>query len=177
MTRVAQDHAEQHGALVPCEGLWADFFLRGYCPLLAKGEGPEPLRQRALTILSRLYRQWSSVIYAQLQQFQAQWIRPSLSGGVKHRDSVCAAWEVAQALETAVVAQTPHYTGLLDTTKYFDRFDWDVTWHVALCFGFLVALVVLLNTFYRNLSRTFKVAQNFGLLQPMVLDKEMLSLC
>ena len=38
--------------------------LRGYCPLLDKGEGPEPLRQRAfLTILSRSYRQWSSVIY------------------------------------------------------------------------------------------------------------------
>ena len=77
MTRAAQDHAEQHGALVPCESLLADFFLKGYCPLLDKGEGPEPLRQRALTILSPLYRQWSSVIYAQLQQFQAQWIHPS----------------------------------------------------------------------------------------------------
>ena len=51
MTRAAQDHAEQHGALVPCESLWADFFQKGYCPLLDKGEGPEPLRQRALTIL------------------------------------------------------------------------------------------------------------------------------
>ena len=110
MTRIPQDHAEQHGPLVPCEGLLADFFLRGYCPLLDKGEGPEPLRQRALTILSRLYRQWSSVIYAQLQQFQAQWIHPSLSGVVKHRDSVSAAWEVTQALEIAVAAQAPHYT-------------------------------------------------------------------
>ena len=69
---------------------------------------------------------------------------------------------MAQALETAVVAQTSHYTGLLDPTKYFDRFDWDVTWHVALYFGFPVALVVLHNTFYRNLSRTFMVAQHFG---------------
>ena len=53
--RAAQDHAEQHGALVPCESLRADFFLKGYCPLLDKGEGPEPLRQRALTIITRLY--------------------------------------------------------------------------------------------------------------------------
>ena len=60
-----------------------------------------------------------------------------------------------------MAAEELHYTGLLDATKYFDRFDWDVTWHFALYFGFPVALVVLLNTFYRNLSRTFKVAQHF----------------
>ena len=94
-----------------------------------------------------------------MQQFQAQWIHPSLSGGVKHRDSVSAA---CGPKRKAVVAQTSHYNGLLDATKYFDRFDWDVTLHVALYFGFPVALVVLLDTFYRNLSRTFKVAQHFG---------------
>ena len=97
-----------------------------------------------------------------MQQFEAQWIHPSLSGGVRHRESVSATWEVAQALEIAVAAQEPHYTVLLDATKYFDRFDWDVTWCIALYFGFPVALVVLLNTFYWNLSRTFKVARRFG---------------
>ena len=61
-----------------------------------------------------------------------------------------------------MVAQEPHYIGLLDATQHFDRFAWDVTWHIALYFGFPVALDVLLNTFYWNLSRTFNVAQHFG---------------
>ena len=33
--------------------LWAGVFLRGSCPLLNKGECPEPLLERVLTILSR----------------------------------------------------------------------------------------------------------------------------
>ena len=79
------------------------------------------------------------MIYEQLQQFQAQWIHPAFSGRVNTQRLRL------QAFETAVVTQTPHYTGLLDATN-FDRFDWDESWHVALHMGIPVTLIVVLNT-------------------------------
>ena len=63
----------------------------------------------------------------------------------------------------------------MDATKHFDRFDGDVTWHVALHMGFAVALIVVFNTFFlKILSRTFQKLRSIsalGSLQRMVLVK------
>ena len=87
-----------------------------------EGEGPEPLRQRALKLLSRLHRQWPSVTSERLQQTPGSgYILPFLEESHTETPFVLRG-KVAQALETAEVTQIPQYTGLLDATKQLRPF-------------------------------------------------------
>ena len=69
-----------------------------------------------------------------------------------------------------MVTQTPHYTRLLDATKYSDRFDWDMTWHVALHMGFPVAPIVMGQQISPVLLKLRSISV-LSALQPIVLVK------
>ena len=110
--------------------LWPEGLLCGAEPLISKGEGPDPMKQRVLTVLSPLYRMWSGAMYRELQSWQEGWIDDSLRGGRDGNEPLDANFEVTMDVEEALLDRVEMQIASLDYSKYVDRFTWDLTWEM-----------------------------------------------
>ena len=91
-----------------------------------------------------------------------RWMHEAICGGINGSDAEMAAWWSALELEEAAAMLAPKYLALLDSQKYFDRFEWEVLWELMLAMGAPKALVVMLKEINAELYRIIKIDGHYG---------------
>ena len=109
--------------------------LYGLVPLLPKsGESAAtagPTKQRPVTVLPLFYRCYASIRYKHLLKWQAQWIHPSLRGGIPKGETAEISLEVALELELARLSKTNLVVTTLDESKCYDSVVRDIAFGAA----------------------------------------------
>ena len=102
--------------------IWPEAFVTASITLLPKGEGPDPIKQRPITVFPFIYRAYASLRYEDTQAWQDSWATPEVYGAVPNRVVADASWMLALDVEKAVLKSEDLYVALLDNSKYFDYF-------------------------------------------------------
>ena len=143
----------------PCIPEW---LASASAPVLSKGEGPAPLKQRILTVLPVLYRGWAAQTYRQLLPWQAKWSDEAQRGAKPKCEAPDVVVEVQLDVESALCYDTPLYLASLDYSKYYDYFVWNIMWPLMKYMGIPDRLARFLMYFYLGLKRYFKIGAHFS---------------
>ena len=65
------------------QSVWPEALVTASITLLPKGEGPDPIKQRPITVSPFIYRAYASVRYADTQGWQDAWATQELYGAVQ----------------------------------------------------------------------------------------------
>ena len=74
---------------------WPEALVTASITLLSKGEGPDVIKQRPITVFPMIYRAYASIRYKDTQAWQDSWAPQEIFGAVPNRDAVDASWMLA----------------------------------------------------------------------------------
>ena len=101
---------------------WPTSLTTASIAMIPKGEGPDPIKQRPVTVFSYLYREYAGLRYEDTQRWQDSWAPTEMYGATPKRDATDASWMMALEMEEATAMGEELYAVLLDNSKYFGFF-------------------------------------------------------
>ena len=143
-------------------GKWPTTVARATVALLPKGEGPEPLQQRPITITSVVYRLWAATRLRQILSWQEKWAHPSQHGFRPKHSTADALWDLGLRAETALLDGTGLTIVSLDYEKCFDRIPQGIVLALVERLGLPVNVVAAARGIYASLDRRFKLQRGYG---------------
>ncbi|CAE8583822.1 unnamed protein product [Polarella glacialis] len=121
--------------LVEQTGEWPGELMHLLVALIPKPHGTGPDDLRPISIAPLLYRIWASVRAADLNTWQLSWIPDCLHGGVSGRQGSDLYLRVAVELEHALSSGAEYALTLLDYSKFFDNFAWEIEYPLLAAMG------------------------------------------
>jgi hypothetical protein len=123
----------------------------------------DPSNLRPITVLSAVYRIWSSCMFQRLLKWRDSWCPPTICGGRPGSDALQTALEIGLTVEEAIAL---HQRGLLlvslDLSKFFDSIEWGLIDFLAEKFGMPTNLRNGFISFLSSLQRKFKVGGTYS---------------
>jgi hypothetical protein len=146
------------------QALWPQLLLISTVSLIPKSEDAATAADlRPISVLSVVYRAWSSAVTQRLIRWAASsFLPPGIKGGVPGREPMDIFLQVGIEVESAWAEQTTVCGATADVQKFFDRLPRDLVDHTCLCLGVPVTLVNAWRAHVDNSVRHFNVAGGVG---------------
>lgn len=150
--------------VIEATGQWPNEMVHAWVIILPKSEdeSPDTLDQRPITVMSALYRAWSSYRFADAQEWLSERLGPELRGG--RAGGMCEDIVAAVALrhERAAIEGRDAYSILVDRKTCFDLIDRRVAWPLLRRCGVDERVVRPLEALYGRLRRRFVFSRSLG---------------
>ena len=115
------------------------------------------VKLRMITIMSCLYRGWSSMRYEDLTEWPEKWMPKALYGGLTGKCTLQASIPIATAFSEAIVRKRQRIGVSLDFVSCFDRVFGKMGIEVLQAFGMHQGVATALAGLYKKLRRVCKV--------------------
>ena len=147
-----------------------------FTPKEVDGDYPTPLQHRPITVLSTIYRLWSSVRHSQLaDMWLPQWIPDGIYGAKNTPAADVLTHHTCQDIEKAI-RETYLPGGLsYDFEKTFDRVPFQLAINILRARGCDEKICRTLNNFYNGHNKLFKIDGHYD--QPFIPTNGIIQRC
>ena len=149
---------------------WPDPLKIGMVSFIPKevdGDYPTPLQHRPITVLSTIYRLWSSVRHSQLADiWLPQWIPGGIYGAKNTPAADVLTHHTCQDIEKAIREKVLPGGLSYDFEKAFDRVPFQLAINILRARGCDEKICRTLNNFYNGHNKLFKIDEHYD--QPFI---------
>ncbi|KAJ9456836.1 Retrovirus-related Pol polyprotein from type-1 retrotransposable element R2 [Diplonema papillatum] len=143
-------------------GSWPEVVAQALVVLIPKGEGPQPLEQRPITITSVMYRLWAATRLRFVREWQESWAHPDQRGFRKKGRTQEVYWLLAAKMEAALLNDEDLFAVAFDYSKCFDRIPQEIMLKLVEDMGLPPSVLNAVRGMYRQLRRWFKLPAGLG---------------
>ncbi|KAJ9444445.1 Retrovirus-related Pol polyprotein from type-1 retrotransposable element R2 [Diplonema papillatum] len=143
-------------------GSWPEVVAQALVVLIPKGEGPQPLEQRPITITSVMYRLWAATRLRFVREWQESWAHPDQRGFRKKGRTQEVYWLLAAKMEAALLNDEDLFAVAFDYSKCFDRIPQEIMLKLVEDMGLPPSVLNAVRGMYRQLRRRFKLPAGLG---------------